>query len=204
MNYLIDLFLLAFIALSTFIGYKRGLIKVAFKLVSFLLAIVISVVLYKPISNFIINYTSLDENIEQTVEQRLTSPDTSKEESDNMVSNYYHQIKNSSKAMMAKTISKAIIQISCVLIVFIVASIILLLFKFSGDLLAKLPIIKQLNSVGGFIYGLLLGFIILYILLALISLLAPVIEMNSLIKLINSSILTNIMYHHNIILLFFA
>ena len=45
------------IALITFIGYKRGLIKVAFKLISFLLAIVLAVVLYKPISNFIINNT---------------------------------------------------------------------------------------------------------------------------------------------------
>ena len=57
MNYLIDLILIAIIALFTFIGYKRGLIKVAFGLVSFILAIAISVVLYKPVSNFIINYS---------------------------------------------------------------------------------------------------------------------------------------------------
>lgn len=204
MNYIIDLVLLAFIALTTYIGYKRGLIKVAFKLVSFVLAIVIAVILYKPLSTLIIKYTPLDETIEQTVESRLTSSETSKEEADNMVANYFNQVKNASKAAMAKAISQAIIQVSCILIVFIVATIILLLFKFSGDLLAKLPIIKQLNSVGGFIYGLLLGFVILYILFALISLLAPIANINNIIKLINSSILANIMYHHNIILLLFA
>ena len=59
MNYLIDLIAIAIIALFTFIGYKKGLIKVAFGLVSFILAIVISVLLYKPVSNFIINYTPL-------------------------------------------------------------------------------------------------------------------------------------------------
>ena len=63
MNYLIDIILIAIIALTTFIGYKRGLIKVAFKLISFLLAIVIAVVLYKPISNFIINNTQIDDTI---------------------------------------------------------------------------------------------------------------------------------------------
>ena len=55
MNYLIDLIILAIIALSTFIGYKKGLIKVAFGLVSFILAILLSVTLYKPVSNFVIN-----------------------------------------------------------------------------------------------------------------------------------------------------
>ena len=59
MNYLIDIIILFIIALTTFIGYKKGLIKVAFKLVSFVLAIIISVVLYKPISSFIINKTTI-------------------------------------------------------------------------------------------------------------------------------------------------
>ena len=204
MNYIIDIVLLAFVALPTFIGYKSGLIKVAFKLVSFVLALVLAVVLYRPISNFVIEHTSLDDAIEQTVQERLASPDTSEEEAENMVSNYYHSVKNASKAAMAKGISQTIIQIACILIVFIVSRIILLFFKLSGDLIAKLPLIKQLNSVGGFVYGLLLGFLIIYILLALISLLAPVANINSAIKLINSSILTNIMYNNNIILILFA
>ena len=79
MNYLIDLILIAIIALFTFIGYKKGLIKVAFGLVSFILAIVISVVLYKPVSNFIINYTPLDDTIESAIEERLDSPDITNE-----------------------------------------------------------------------------------------------------------------------------
>ena len=204
MNYVLDLGLLAFIGLTTFVGYKRGLIKVAFKLISFILAIVLSVVLYRPIANFIIDHTSIDDTIQNTVEERLTSPDTTKEETENMVSNYYHSIKNTSKTVMAKTISKTIIQISCILIVFIVSRIVLLFFKFSGDLIAKLPIIKQLNGVGGFVYGFLIGFVILYILFAMIALLAPMMNINSFINLINSSILANIMYNNNIILVLFA
>ena len=121
-----------------------------------------------------------------------------------MISNYYHSVKNASKAAMAKSISQTIIQISCILIVFILARIILLFVKFSGDLIAKLPIIKQLNGIGGFIYGFLLGFVIIYILLAVISLLAPIVNMNKIIEFINASILTNIMYHNNIILILFA
>lgn len=204
MNYLIDLILIAIIALFTFIGYKKGLIKVAFGLVSFILAIVISVILYKPVSSFIINYTPLDDYIENTVSERLTSSETTKEETDKIVSNYYNNIKNASTSVIASGISKTVINISSMLIVFIVVKIILLFFKFIGDLVAKLPLIKQFNSAGGFIYGLLKGFVIIYIILAIIAVLAPIVDINNIVTIINSSIITNIMYNNNIIFILFA
>lgn len=204
MNYLIDLILIAIIALFTFIGYKKGLIKVAFSLVSFILAIVVSVILYKPVSNFIINYTPIDDNIEATISERLESPDTTDVETENIVSNYYNNIKNASTSVIADGISKTIINIACMIIVFVIAKIILLFFRFAGDLIAKLPLIKQFNSAGGFIYGLLKGFIIIYLLLALIAIISPVVDINNIISIINSSIITNIMYNNNIIFILFT
>lgn len=204
MNYLIDIFLLLIIALTTFIGYKRGLIKIAFKFVGFILAIIISILLYRPISNFVINYTTIDDSLEQTIENRLSSSSITKEETDNIIANYYSNIKTSSISVVSQGISKTIINVGCMLLVFIISNIILLFFKFSGDLIAKLPLIKQCNSVGGFIYGLLQGFLLIYIFLAVIAILSPVIDINKFINIINSSIITNIMYNNNIILILFT
>ena len=204
MNYLIDLIVLAIIGLFTFIGYKKGLIKVAFGLVSFILAIAISIVIYKPVSNFIINYTSIDDTIESTIEERLNSSDITSEETENIVSNYYNNIKGASVAVIADEMSKTIINIACILIVFIITKIVLLFFKFAGDLIAKLPLIKQFNHAGGFIYGLLKGFIIVYILLSLIAILSPIIDINNIITMINNSVITNIMYNNNIIFILFT
>lgn len=204
MNYLIDLILIAIIALFTFIGYKRGLIKVAFGLVSFILAIIISILAYKPISNFVINYTPLDDYIEATVSKRLDSPETTDQETENIVSTYYNNIKNASTAVISNGISKSIINVACMIIVFITVKIILLFFRFIGDLISKLPLIKQFNTAGGFIYGLLKGFIIIYVVLALITILSPIVNLNNIINLINSSIITNIMYNNNIIFILFA
>ena len=204
MPYILDLIIIAFIALFTFIGYKKGLIKVAFGLVSFILAIAISVIVYKPVSNFVINYTSIDDTIEATIEERLNSSDISSEETENIVSNYYNNIKSASTAVIADGMSKTIINIACMLIVFIITKIILLFFKFAGDLIAKLPLIKQFNYAGGFIYGLLKGFIIVYILLALIAIISPIININNIITMINNSIITNIMYNNNIIFILFT
>lgn len=204
MNYLIDLILIAIIALFTFIGYRKGLIKVAFGLVSFILALVISIALYKPISNFIINYTPLDDKIETTISERINSSSTSSEETNNIIGNFYSNIKTTTTTAVADGISKTIINIGCIIIVFIISNIILLFFKFSGDLIAKLPLIKQLNNAGGFIYGLLKGFIVIYLLLALIAIISPIVDINNLVNTINKSIITNIMYNNNIIFILFS
>jgi len=204
MNYLLDLIILAIIALSTFIGYKKGLIKVAFGLVSFILAIIISIALYKPVSNFIIKYTPLDDYIEQTITERLDSSEITDIETENIISNYYNNFKNTSTLIIADGISKTIIKISCILIVFIISKLVLLLFRFIGDLIAKLPLIKQINHAGGLLYGLLRSFIIIYGLLALISIIAPIANINNIVTIINNTIITNIMYNNNLILILFA
>ena len=48
------------------------------------------------------------------------------------------------------------------------------------------------------------GFIIIYLLLALIAIISPIIDINSVVKTINSSIIANIMYNNNIIFILFA
>lgn len=202
MNYLLDLGILLIILTSTFIGYKKGLIKVTFNLLSFILALVISLLLYKPVSNFITNYTPIPDKIESHIERRIYTGN--EDVTNNFISNYYSNIKNSSASLIAYNVTNTIINISSILIVFILSRIILLFLKFSTDLIAKLPLIKQFNHIGGFIYGILFGFILVYIIMTIITLLAPIINLNNILYLINSSIIGNIMYNNNIIFMLFA
>lgn len=199
MNFLLDLIIVAIIGLSALAGYKKGLIKVAFKLLSFILAIVISIMIYKPISDFIINRTPIDDTIEATIAERLNASDTTSEEINNFVSNYFSNIKNASTAVIADTISNTIINVAVIIIVFIIANIILILFKFIGDLIGKLPLLKEVNNIGGLLYGILRGFVIIYILFAVLSIISPLANINGLLTLINKSIIANIMYNNNII-----
>lgn len=202
MNFIIDLCILIIIALSTFIGFKKGFIKVAFRLISFILALIIALVLYKPVSNFINNYTPIPNKIESKIESRISS--SNKEETNNLVANYYKNIRNISTNVIAKNITNSIVNISSILIVFLLSRLILMFLRISTDLIAKLPLIKQFNHIGGFIYGLLAGFFIIYLIFTIITLLAPIIDLNNIIKPINSSIIANIMYNNNILFMFFV
>ena len=62
-----DIIVIAILALSIFLGYRKGLVELGIKLVSVIIAIVLTLILYRPITNIIINTTSLDENLEQAI-----------------------------------------------------------------------------------------------------------------------------------------
>ena len=55
MGIIIDLILLAIILINVLIGYKRGLIKVAFNIFAFIIALIVTLILVRPVSYLIIN-----------------------------------------------------------------------------------------------------------------------------------------------------
>jgi hypothetical protein len=68
------------------------------------------------------------------------------------------------------------------------------------DIIAKLPILKQFNSIGGIIYGALKGLLIIYGALAIIFFVASVSNIGFLTNIIDASIITKFFYDNNIIL----
>ena len=56
---IIDIVLVLLVIAFTYFGDKKGLIEVAFKILSFFIAIIISIVLFKPVSYCIINFTPI-------------------------------------------------------------------------------------------------------------------------------------------------
>lgn len=197
----LDIGIILFVGITTFIGYKLGLIKVAFGIVSFIIAIIISLLLYRPISSLITNHTPIPQKIESQIESRLSTENT---ESTNFIDNYYKNARNTSAKVIAQNITSTIINIGSALIVFLLVRIILLFLRFSTDLIANLPLIKQCNQAGGFLYGIIAGFLIVYLFFTIISLLSPLVNLNEFLEVINSSIIGNIMYNNNIIFMFFA
>ena len=73
MGIIIDIVLIAIIILSAFLGYKKGLVKLGAKLVAGIIAIILTLIVYKPVSNFVIAHTSIDEKIEEAIVENTNS-----------------------------------------------------------------------------------------------------------------------------------
>ena len=209
MTIIVDLVILAIIVLCVIVGYVRGLTGALIKILSFVLSIVIAFVLFVPISNLIINNTTIDESIGQSIREMIIANNTT-EESDNMpttITDYIgEQVENvtdSAREAVADTTSRevaiTIVKAATWIILFIVARILLILLKFITSLIARLPVIKQFDKLGGVIYGLLEGLIIVYVVLAIISLISPLMN-GTLAELIDNSYLGSMMYNNNLLL----
>lgn len=219
MAIILDLVIIGIIVLSTFLGYKQGLIKVAFKIVSFFIAVVITLILYKPVTNIIINNTTWDETIENVIYEKLSATKIeqgekiTKEDTDlpGIVVNYINdgitntvgQAQENIARVISKELTQSIIQIIVLAVTFIVTRILLIFAKVILEAVSELPIVKQFNEMGGIIYGILRAAIIIFAILALASFILPMVNQMVILEWINSSILTKFLYNHNIILMLF-
>ena len=80
MGIIFDIIIVAIIALNIFVCYKKGLVKLAVGLIAVLAAVIVSIVLYKPISNAIIKNTDLDEKIENVIIENFSAKTNENEE----------------------------------------------------------------------------------------------------------------------------
>lgn len=201
MALIIDLIIVAIILLFTFLGYKRGLVKLAISLCTFFIAIIVAFALFKPISNVVIENTSIDETIKSTITDKILLEGSSPEDEVEKDLDLPKMIlKGSEKTVknIANSFSTAIIETTCFLIIFIVVKIVLKFVTILADLIAKLPILKQFNKLGGTIYGVLEGLFIVFVIFGIVSLVSPLMDASILNK-INESVLGSWFYNNNIL-----
>lgn len=216
MSIIVDIIILAIVLLSIFIGYKRGLIKCAINVLSFFIAIIVVILLTTPISNLIINNTKIDDNIRETISKNITfnnddgelkldennsnSPTVVIEYINNMMTNAASDTTKSVADALAENITIMIINIGVAVVLFIGTKFALMFVKVVADIIGKIPLIKQFNNAGGAIYGVASGIVRVYLILAVISILAPLFTDSSIIQAVNDSMIGSGMYNNNILL----
>ena len=176
MGIILDIILVAIIALNVFICYKKGLVKLAVGLIAVLVSVILAVLLYKPVSNIIINNTELDEKIKSAItENFVNEEETTEETEDNGFMKYIekyvedpvNKTKNEIVIEASGVIATKLIDIIAMVSIFIVARLVLILLTFVTDMITSLPILKQFNELGGILYGLIKALLIIYVLLAI-------------------------------------
>lgn len=199
MGIMVDLIIIGIIVLSTFFGYKRGLVALAIKLCAVIISIIITLILYKPVSNLIINVTSVDETLQNIILEKSSEILKNNNEEEKLTNQILEQAK---KDMLPETSRDLVIQIInvCVMVILFIAIKLLLRFISAvANKVSKLPIINQLNKSGGIVYGILRGLIIVYVGLILISFVGKINSDNILYTSINQSNIGKIMYENNVL-----
>ena len=92
MGIIIDLILIAVVLLSAFLGYKKGLVKLGAKLFAGIIAIVLTLILYRPVSGTIIKNTPIVEKIKNVVIEN--SSNFENQDKDKVSTQITNQVKN--------------------------------------------------------------------------------------------------------------
>ena len=199
MGIIIDVIILLLILLSTYLGYRKGLVSLAVSFIAFIAAIIITVILYRPIGNLIINNTKFDENLQTTIQEKVEDIVT-KDEGENKTTNgLVESAKQGVLPSAARTIAVNVIYGITMIVLFVVARLALLLINLLADTIAKLPIINQFNKAGGILYGLLRGLIITYLIVIIINLIIVFNPNGSVSKAVQQTFLTKTISEYNVL-----
>lgn len=210
MGILVDLVVVAILILNIIIGYKKGLVNAIFSICAFLIAIAATFILYKPVSNIIINNTEIEQKIKEVIINNNTNEENTqnKEDSektiiqqyiDNAIKDVAENAKQETTELVANTIASKGVQILTWIILFVGIRIVLMVLKFLIEGIAELPIIKQFNQVGGLAYGILKGLVIIYLLLTIMFLVISINGNGAIAEAINNSHITKFLYDNNIV-----
>jgi uncharacterized membrane protein required for colicin V production len=216
---IMDIILFFIIAGNAVIGYRRGLAKVVFNICSSIIAIILVLILYKPTTNYIINNTKIPEKLESVFEENLQylfekdniEDSEQLQNSDSMnsilkvfigdkISDVIQQTTNSITKYLSVQITHKVISILVFFILFAIIRLILYTVKNYVELVANLPIIRIFNGSGGMIYGIIKGFLIIYVIFAIISIIMPIINDTIIMTAIQNAPIGSKMFNNNIIL----
>lgn len=100
----------------------------------------------------------------------------------------------------AKSVADIIINAGTWILVFILARVILIFAKSILELIVKLPVIKQMDKIGGVFYGILEGLVIIYVAFAILSFVSPMFDSAEVLSAVNKAAIGGQIYNNNIIL----
>jgi uncharacterized membrane protein required for colicin V production len=193
-GFFVDIFFVIFAISIVEVGAKRGFIKNAMKLITFVLSVVIAATLTPMFSGYIAE-NWIEENVTDYVEEQVISlsqrggEDTfdiaslfNNEQEDFMellnrfgvnaeeLAEGYRSITEGSEATVreladkiADAVVNALASVIAFLLIFIAALIVLSLLSMLLGLVVKLPVLKQINTVLGFLCGIISAVAFVYV-----------------------------------------
>ena len=203
MGVVVDLIIIAIIVLSTFLAYQKGLVKLAIGLCAFAISIVITVILYQPISNLVINVTTIDEMIDDAIYEKANGVIQENTDEEGLTSQMIQSAKDGMLPEVAREMAINIVRGGVMIVLFVATKIALKFITALADAIAKLPIVDQLNKTSGMIFGIFRGILIVYVGLLILAIPGQINPNNKINSSVEQSLLGKTMYENNILNIFF-
>lgn len=211
--FVVDLIIVAVIGVCIFLGAKRGLILSLVSALSLVIALFVGYLLMPVVGGVLAQtplatsteeavYTTIaeavisDEGYEKALEKSELPAFVQDKVVDILKESEAHDAVNQGIRDAAKAVADLVVKAVSVLIVAVLTFIILLLIKPIWKTIRKLPLLHQVDTVGGIAFGLCQGILVVSTVMLALSLFGAG-GMKAMTTAIQSSFLGNLFYSHN-------
>jgi len=214
-----DIALISILVISILAGFRKGFAILVFDCLAWLVTIIAVIALFKPVTTLVYDKTGADEffskhikaTIGDFVEEQLANSEHINTSKTNIarpiaekINAYIDEAKNGAvdnvSGYVADKLAYVVIAAIVVIVLCVVIRIAAICLKSLLYFITDLPFIHSIDKVGGTVYGVLRGFFLVYLILAVFSLISPLIADTGIIAAINSSKVCGYFYNNNLFL----
>lgn len=214
-----DIALICTFIISIFAAFRKGFTYLVFNFICLLITIFAVLILCKPLTTFVYENTNVDEffskHIKSTIgdfiEEQLeknTHINTGKtniarpiaEKINTYIDEAEDKAVNNVSTYIADKLAYIVISALVVIFLCIVIRISTIFLRAVLYFISELPFIHSIDKVGGIVYGVIRAYVIVYLILAILSLLSPLMANTGIIACINHSRFCEKFYNDNVFL----
>lgn len=217
---ILDIILIVLLIGAIVLGNKKGFVKIASGLVTFVIAFVLAYIFANNMANYIRFDTKLGKSLESGINTSVSSflenensndKEDKKQEDQTVIGDSIKDLQNlfgdkineavkDGKKTTKEVLTNYVFTGIGFITVFIIVKLILIVATIMLDGVFNLPVLKSFNELFGIIAAVVLLILKIWVALAIVKLIAPMNFMTGIIKYIDSSIITRILYDNNIII----
>lgn len=213
---LLDVVLIALLIYTGVKGYNKGFVQSLLEIAATFIIIPLAMILAIPISSVVYENTPVVKEIENNLTVYIVENANKKEENNkqeetktpNIIQNMINKNLNDTVSQTkenvirdtAKSITKMAIQAVIILVIYIIANIVLMVFRSTlGGLIDNLPLINNINGLAGTVLNIIKYALILFVVLYLLNIYQSATMNKEISRFISNTVVTKELYNNNII-----
>lgn len=199
---ILDGIVVLFLLFSAFSGYKKGFSAIFIGLIGFIIAIVLAFMFKSSLADFVIKNTEVEDSMKQVISVGIDKAIESKTYGETSNNSFYTGlVKNmavgESVDNLKNNVVKFILETAAFILIFLAVNMCAYILQMMFNIVFELPILKNINNIGGFGIGIIMALFKLWIVLAIISIITPM--FGGIKEIIDSSTITKMLYNTNVL-----
>ncbi|BCS82456.1 CvpA family protein [Anaerocellum diazotrophicum] len=197
----VDLVVLAIILLGSWIGYKKGMLRMGFNMGSYIISWFVAVFGYKYVSSLILQSPVLREAIYSFVRQKVVIKGDILPTVPQFFKSAIIQAQQTLNRTLQDAAAVVLANFIAMILVFVGTKIIISALKTSIGFMSKVPVIGQIDRFLGLITGVAVALVIIYLAFSVLYFFPNAEIFKTVQKGIKSSMFAEFLYENNIIVM---